>query len=98
MSLSPSHKLPVGAGLPRKNNEGAHALGRSAARNARAAGVAEGVIMKMSGWKTRSVFDRYAIVAEDDMDDATRRIQRRRAQFGHNSQDDDAQGKKENEG
>jgi hypothetical protein len=54
--------------------------------------------MKMSGWKTRSVFDRYAIVAEDDMDDATRRIQRRRAQFGHNSQDDDAQGKKENEG
>jgi integrase len=60
-----------------------HDLRRSAARNARSAGVAEGVIMKMGGWKTRSVFDRYAIVAENDMDDAIHLIQQRRAQFGH---------------
>ena len=60
-----------------------HDLRRSAARNARASGVAEGVIMKMGGWKTRSVFDRYAIVAESDMDDAIERVEALRAQIGH---------------
>ncbi|HXM11846.1 MAG TPA: tyrosine-type recombinase/integrase [Terriglobales bacterium] len=60
-----------------------HDLRRSAARNARASGVAEGVIMKMGGWKTRSVFERYAIVAESDMDDAIERVEALRAQFGH---------------
>jgi len=53
------------------------------ARNARASGVAEGVIMKMGGWKTRSVFERYAIVAESDMDGAIGRVEALRAQFGH---------------
>lgn len=61
-----------------------HDLRRSAARNARASGVAEGVIMKMGGWKTRSVFDRYAIVAESDMVDAIERVEALRAQIGHN--------------
>jgi len=60
-----------------------HDLRRSAARNARASGVAEGVIMKMGGWKTRSVFERYAIVAESDMDDAIERVEALRAQIGH---------------
>jgi len=59
---------------------------RSAARNARASGVAEGVIMKMGGWKTRSVFDRYAIVAESDMVDAIERVEALRAQIGHSQQ------------
>jgi integrase len=63
-----------------------HDLRRSAARNARASGVAEGVIMKMGGWKTRSVFDRYAIVAESDMADAIERVEALRAQIGHNQQ------------
>jgi integrase len=45
--------------------------------------VAEGVIMKMGGWKTRSVFERYAIVAESDMDDAIERVEALRAQIGH---------------
>jgi len=39
--------------------------------------------MKMGGWKTRSVFDRYAIVAESDMADAIERVEALRAQFGH---------------
>jgi integrase len=47
-----------------------HDLRRTAARNLRRAGVAEGVIQKIGGWKTRSVFERYAIVSDRDISDA----------------------------
>ncbi len=47
-----------------------HDLRRSAARGLRRAGVAEGVIMKIDGWKTRDVFERYNIVSHADMRDA----------------------------
>lgn len=43
-----------------------HDMRRSAARNLRQAGVHENVIMAIGGWKTRSMFDRYAIVNPDD--------------------------------
>jgi hypothetical protein len=39
-----------------------HDLRRSAAREFRKAGVSEGVVMRLCGWETRSMFDRYNII------------------------------------
>ena len=44
-----------------------HDLRRSGARNLRRAGVAEDVIMRIGGWKTRSMFSRYNIIDETDL-------------------------------
>src|ERR1700730_18041094 len=54
-----------------------HDLRRTAARNLRRAGVAEGVIQKIGGWRTRSVFERYAIVTQTDVADAMKKLQSR---------------------
>jgi len=51
-----------------------HDLRRTAARNLRRLGEAEGVIMTIGGWKTRSVFERYNIKSRDDVRRATARL------------------------
>jgi integrase len=56
-----------------------HDARRTAARNLRRAGVAEGVIMRIGGWRTRAVFDRYNIVSQDDIVDALQKLEQRRA-------------------
>jgi integrase len=55
-----------------------HDLRRTGARNLRRLGIAEGVIMKIGGWKTRSVFDRYNIIDDTDLADAARRLDEKR--------------------
>ena len=50
-----------------------HDLRRTFAREMRRAGVSEGEIMRLAGWRSRSMFDRYNIIDEADLSRAVAR-------------------------
>ena len=52
-----------------------HDMRRSAIRNFRKAGISESDGMKLSGHKTRSVYDRYNIIDDEDSREAMKRAQ-----------------------
>jgi integrase len=62
--------LAAGLGAGRKGGLIVHDLRRSGARNLRRAGVPESVAMKITGHKTRAIFERYNIVDEKDVTEA----------------------------
>jgi integrase len=62
-----------------------HDLRRSAAKATRRAGISEKVAMEMGGWRTRSVFERYAITDSADQQMAAAAIEKTRAESRENS-------------
>lgn len=55
-------------------DHGAHNFRRTAARRLIRAGVAQHIVMRLCGWETDSMFRRYAIVDERDLQDAVGKL------------------------
>ena len=62
-------------------------LRRTVARNLRRVGIAEAVIMKIGERRTRSVFERYAIVSRTDIAEGMRRLQNSEAEMQMSTHD-----------
>ncbi len=72
--IAPDVVLRLTAGAAGLSGIWFHDLRRSFVTHARRRGVPESVVMKLSGHRTRNVFDRYNIVDETDLKAAVERI------------------------
>ena len=79
---SPFKRACKDAGVKQGMDDGIilHDLRRTSITEFRKAGVPESVVMRISGHKTRSVFERYNIVDEEDLHRAVRDLVRHRGQ------------------
>jgi len=80
-------KATAAAGVPALTP---HDLRRTAARNMRRMGIDRDTIMRIGGWKTDSVFRRYNIVDEADLEDAAQKIDswQEKSQLSHSQRTD----------
>jgi site-specific recombinase XerD len=85
-------KCECGSGRLRYHGLTVHDMRRTAARNLRRAGVSEGVIMKIGGWKTRSIFDRYNIISTEDMREGLAELEKREEEAAGRAAEAAAQG------
>jgi integrase len=67
------HTVCAAAHMPERRVP--HDFRRTAARSYRRSGVSEGVVVKILGHKTRSIFERYNIENEDDLREAARLVE-----------------------
>jgi integrase len=65
-----------------------HDLRRSFVTRSRKAGIPESVVMRMSGHRTRAVFERYNVVNVDDVREAARRLDEVWTRLGHRGEKD----------
>jgi integrase len=64
----------VPASVPGVPDRIPHDFRRTAVRNLERAGVSRSVAMKMTGHKTEAIYRRYAIVSEQDLHEAARKL------------------------
>ena len=60
-----------------------HDMRRTGAMNLDRSGISRTVAKQIGGWKTDTIYERYRIVSEADLQDAGKKLDRRNGTFGH---------------
>ena len=79
-----SKKAGLPVALEKNKRKTFHALRCTSARDLSRAGVPDKIAMQLMGHKTRSIYDRYNMVNEEDISTALTRAEEYRARRSHN--------------